>query len=452
MLSRLKSVVENLPEPFARPLAHVPFKVRLGSAYSQMRREITSVERMDPEQVRQYAFSRFRRIVKIAMEGSSFYRTFYGDHGFRLEDLRALEDVQAVPVVTKDDLRSVPLDQWTIDKGGGYKVNTGGTSGSPLEFYLDRQAWAREWAHNHHYWGRFGYSPRDVKLTFRGENIGAEVVAYNAVHNEYVVSAYHALPEIAQAVRAIVKRRKIRFLHGYPSIISEFACYCRDQDPELAARFGDLCRVILASEYPAPVYRDVIEEVFGVPTFSWYGHSEQAVYAAEGREPFLFEPALTYGLVEALPHNSGEHRLLGTSFHNTACPFIRYDTGDLVDPLFGREGMMRGFRVTRGRVGDYVLDKKGNRISLTALIFGRHHPVFADARFIQVMQDKPGFAHIMVTVPDTPNQRQTVDWASAFDSSNVAIDFTFEVRSQPIRTTGGKVPLLVPDDGAGRRH
>ena len=42
-------------------------------------------------------------------------------------------------------------------KAKGMKINTGGTSGQPLEFYLDHQAFAREWAHMHHLWQAHGY-------------------------------------------------------------------------------------------------------------------------------------------------------------------------------------------------------------------------------------------------------------------------------------------------------
>ncbi len=49
----------------------------------------------------------------------------------------------------------------------------------------------------------------------------------------------------------------------------------------------------------------------------------------------------------------------------------------------------------------------------------------------------------MVTLPPEVNA-ENLDWSEEFDVSNVAVDFTFEVLSNPVRSNSGKVPLLVP--------
>src|SRR5690606_25906035 len=106
----------------------------------------------------------------------------------------------------------------------GMKVNTGGTSGQPLEFLLDNRAFAREWAHMHYIWKARGYNTRHLKLTFRGKHFDPGIpVRYNAVHNEYVVNANSKMSQIVDCILSMPKDSAIRWLHGYPSLIAEFA-------------------------------------------------------------------------------------------------------------------------------------------------------------------------------------------------------------------------------------
>lgn len=165
--------------------------------------------------------------------------------------------------------------------------------------------------------------------------------------------------------------------------------------------------------------------------------------APEIRNNF-YVPFHSYGYCEAIPDSAGKYRLIGTSYYNNASSFIRYDTGDLVTPVFDK-GLLVGFGVEAGRIGDFVEDANGNRISLTSLIFGRHHPIFGQARFVQIRQERPGKATLIVSLsPDHGYEKKEV--RAGFDLSHVAIDFSIEIRANPLRSPSGKVPLLVQQD------
>ncbi len=66
---------------------------------------------------------------------------------------------------------------------------------------------------------------------------------------------------------------------SHPSAIYEFILFCRKERPDVLA---ELCHgikgALLGSEFPAHVYRDLIEEALGVSCISWYGH-ETPVFA-----------------------------------------------------------------------------------------------------------------------------------------------------------------------------
>jgi len=377
--------------------------------------------------------------VNWAKEEHPFYRDLYG----HLDLEKGLDHFKNVPIISKDDLQQVPLEKRSILEKGRYLTNTGGSSGHPLVFYLDSKAFAREWAHMHYIWERLGYRTTDLKLVFRGKNLGDRPLFYNPVHNEYVVNAYCPYERIAETLWRKMRKNRIRFLHGYPSAIYDFIKYCMEHRSDIIEELRKSLKGILyASEYPAPIYRDPVEACLGVKSISWYGHSEFSILAYEV-EKYLYAPLHTYGYAEAVPSEEG-HRLVCTGYYNHVCPFIRYDTGDLIEPV-EQDEILRTFRISAGRTGDFITDEEGKRISMTALIFGRHHPVFDRVKFLQIAQINPGEAVIILTRQECSDLNKD-DALALMDLSNVGIRFDIKIVDQPFRTKAGKVILKVPYD------
>lgn len=441
LLSKIKTVVENIPEPISNKLVYIPFGWRFGSSYSDAKNHINSFDCLSTSDKKKNIFNKTKWIVEYAINNTEFYRDFYSKNKFSFSELKKFDDIQRIPILTKQDLKDYALEKRSCLTKGGLKINTGGTSGEPLEFYIDNNAFAREWAHMHYIWETVGYKITDIKLTFRGKNLGDQALKYNAVHNEYIVNAYCEQSKVADEIIKLLARRKVLFLHGYPSAIYNFAEYCKVYNPELASKLAaSLKAIFFGSEYPAPKYRAVIDETFKVKSLSWYGHSEMSVLAYEAVEPFNYFPLQTYGYCEAIKFSSEGERLIGSSYQNIASPFIRYDTGDLVTADYD-EGLLQSFVVKAGRTGEFIVDQKGLRITLTALIFGRHHEAFDIAKFIQISQSQPGDA-IVYIVPRS-GSFSSEQWRTLFDMTNVDMNFEFVELNEPIRTDAGKVMLLV---------
>lgn len=439
--SELKQLVECIPPAAGSIVSRVPYTTRLGPSYNRSRKDIAWFNDHSVHYIKHEIAIRVKNILQSACQRIPFYRDFYCKHRIDVYEINTFDDISLLPITTKGDLKAIDLRVRSVRTPGCMRINTGGTSGESLHFYIDRNAFAREWGHMHFIWEKLGYRTKDLKLTFRGKNLGKRPIRYNALHNEYLVNGYLSHDEIVPAVRRVVQ--DIRFIHGYPSSIYEFVKQCLEKAPDLLSVFRkNLKGILYGSEYPAPAYRDLVEATLQVPSISWYGHSEMAILAYE-TEPYVYKPLHSYGFCEAVPDTSGSYRLVGTSYYNDASPFIRYDTGDYVDPLF-EDGLLRSFRVKEGRVGDFIVDAQGHRISLTALIFGRHHSIFEIAKFVQVFQDKPGRATLLVTAnPSFSSHDQ--DLERFFDVTNVNIEFSVKRVDEPVRTPTGKVPLLVSD-------
>ena len=432
MLKGIKQLVEMIPYRIGSPLTKVPFAWRLGNGYSLMRAECGRIEHGGAEAKGRYALEKFRNVFKYARQKFPCYRELYEKAGVLDLEVKSFADVAKVPMIDKAWARA-----HFQEFHGAYRLNTGGSSGEPTAFWADKNCWAREWAHMHTIWEMLGYDYHDLKLAIRGRNLGKRPFAYNPVHNEYIINTYLCVSDYAQKLEMLFKKRNIKWFHGYPSSIYQFILECenafgKDRVKEL---FNGVNGLLLSSEFPLPYMKGKFNE-HGLKWISWYGHTEMCVLAYDKECANRYRPFATYGLAEVK-----DGHLIGTSFHNLDMPLIRYDTGDLVEATkVSDDGMVEEFAIREGRSGDFIEDKHGKKIPLTALIFGRHHKAFDIADYIQIGQIRPGTATLYVTAKDGVVKEEL---GRLFDLTNVDIDFDFKVLDKPIRTSLGKLKLKV---------
>lgn len=435
MKEKLKAIGDKLPYSIGRLLAKTPMCTRLGSSFNEFESEIC--KKYTSQDKKNLVVKNMQKLISYSCQNIKFYKDFYSRKKSPCS-IKNFEDISSIPIVSKSEFQKYTLSDRSMSSLALKKSNTGGTTGQPLDFYLEKNAYAREWAHMHAIWAKLGYRYTDEKITIRGKNIGECFCRYNFNQNEFLVNAYAPLQENIKACRGLILKRNIKWIHGYPSSIFSFLRELESVDPVVfEALIKKVRGVFLGSEYPAPKYRNYIEQHCGLKSISWYGHSEMAVLAPE-REPGsgIYYPFHSYGFAEAVPAGDS-YRLIATSTHNFATPLIRYDTGDLIEPFF-KDGILECFKIKKGRKSDSVTDKNGRNISLTGLIFGRHHPAFDHSEHIQVKQLSPGKIEILITSKENRH-----DWSCLFDFTNAFFDVVFTQIKTPIRTPLGKIQLLV---------
>lgn len=430
--NNIKKMMGNIPPSIGLIFSVIPFRYRLGSAYNLYLNKVK--ESITQEEI----FRDVYQLVKEAEQTVDFYSSFYQKKGFSYKQLESFKDLSSIPVVTKKDLQFFDFKKRIVKLESGVVTNTGGTSGQPLKLLLDKDAHAREWAHMHTIWDKLEYKTSCIKLTLRGMNLGNKALNYNFVHNEFQVNAYCDFTLVVEALNKVLEKYKIEYLHGYPSGIFEFIKQLSNHYPDTLIKLKkNLKGIFYGSEYPAPIYRDFVDNELNIPSVSWYGHTEMAVLAYEKEQPYIYHPFQSYGFTESVEIDGKQH-LVGTTIHNKVGPLIRYDTGDIIEPLTYKDGLLESFKVSEGRTGEFVIDRLGRNISLTALIFGRHHDIFSVADFIQVEQNTPGYLTVYVT-----STTQNLDSESLFDCAGIDMEINFKIVNKPFKTKAGKVPLIV---------
>ena len=87
-----------------------------------------------------------------------------------------------------------------------------------------------------------------------------------------------------------------------------------------------------------------------------------------------------------------------------------------------------------------MIDLRGNKVFLTALIFGRHHKLFDVSNHIQVEQISKGVIKVYYVLR---NGMTCTNPERLFDDNNINFNILFEELIKPVTTISGKVPLLI---------
>jgi len=426
----LKNLTEKLPYSIGSKFVWVPFQFRLGKQYKIYKKLILQHLNYSEEQKYDFLLDRLRNIYSYSVEHFSFYRELYGQYGFSSLKIIDLKDFEKLPVLNKETFR-----EFTKHVDGYLKLNTGGTSGKPFSFYVDKGAFAREWAHMHYIWQIKNYSPRNIKITFRGKNISENIV-YNPVHNEFIVNTYKPVKTIYLDFINLLKKCRVEYIHGYPSAIYNFFKELEQiitlEEKSIITEVIISC--LLGSEYPASYMTEYLKKVWGFDYISWYGHSEMCILAYDPINTMDYVPMYTYGFPEEV-----NGHLIGTSFNNYDMPLIRYDTEDMVETIKDKRGLISSFKIKEGRIGDFILDNSGTRIPLTALIYGRHHRIFEYVDFIQVKQEEKGEVVFFITLLNERFSKKKI--IENIDLTNIDIDFQIKFLNKPILSSSGKIKL-----------
>lgn len=433
----------------------IPPRSLFGSAYAECAATLVEAEGWTTNQVEQYQTDQLRRVLQHAYEQVDYYRVAMDAVGLEPRAVHSTKDVQALPLLTRDAVERLGTDLIPLDSPPRtYRyVTTGGTSGRPMGFYVGYRASERELAHIHHQWSRAGYRPTSRRAVLRGRAVLAEsrgrYSEYDALNRALYLSAFHmTASHMDEYLHAIAKYR-CRYLHAYPSTALALAQHV-ETNATPSPRFKG---ILLGSENIHQAQRDYIEGVFGCRTFSWYGHSEKCVLAAECESSRDYHVSAPYGLVElvdeagqAIEGPGVRGFVVGTSFINDGTAFIRYLTDDTAEWApgsceCGRE--IPRLRNVRGRWDSEVLTGlSGQQIPIAAV--NLHSRAYTTAAAIQFVQHEKGRAKVLVVpTPAFDQEAASSLLEQLHEKFGIEMEFSIERVDEVVRTAAGKTPWVV---------
>jgi phenylacetate-CoA ligase len=398
----LLSVYDRMPRPLKRAIGfsyrQLPESFRRGKRYRAFKELAERGETWSKEETAAYQLAELSKVLSLAQKHCPFYKKRFAEAGFQAGAVRDFSDLARCPTLTKQDLlehREAMLSD-AFPPSERLYITTGGSTGVPVGFYLQKGvSRAKETAFLEAMWKRGGYFDGARLALLRGyvttDRANGRISSYDATRDWLMLSSYHLSRERLNEYLAELEAFKPDLLYVYPSSALTLVEHLQNSGRSwnISLR-GILC----GSERITEPQRKMIESVFGCRAYSWYGHSERVVLAAEGRKTNYYYFVPQYGYAEfGPPTPEGLREVIGTSFDNYVMPLIRYRTGDyvrLVENATDLEYPVPAAIEIAGREQEFLISGSGRKISLTA--FNMHDAIFDDLYAVQFFQEKPGVA------------------------------------------------------------
>lgn len=401
-----------------------------------------------------WQYRQLKRLIEHAWNNVPFYRRHWESAGFEPSMFRSLDDMRLIPVVDRNMLiahRDEFIARGT-DMSRMSLITTGGTTGMPMEFYIDNyRARAKEQAHQMYAaWHVWGYiQGLDRCVTLRGARIPAEKIERGIFWLEssrdrgIVMSSFHILDSNYDVYIKKIREEKPKFIRAYPSSIVALCKLMKAHgDHGLPGLRGVLC----SSESIYDWQRELVREVLGVEIYGSYGHTEKAVWAFESGHEYLFPPR--YGYAEFVDENynpvtepGAQGQIVATGFGLDRFPLIRYCTDDMAEVGAPRPGYPQVARSILGRRQEFVVDRKGNPVPFTCAdeaFWG-----LDDVTAYQYVQDEPG--KLTVKVQASVKLDKSVVESISRMAAEMFVDFDIKIEqvNDIPKTKAGKFRYLI---------
>lgn len=356
-------------------------------------KEIEALYQMSPNELRARNEKCFLKLFNRAYDNSSFYKKLYSDAGIKKDDIKCLEDIKKLPIITKDMIKAHADEIRIAPKWKLIKNHTSGTTGTPLMVYEDWPSIWREQAYFYCYRKRCGYTYGQPIVSLRGNLTKNEISLKVHISNTLFLSSYNINEKTAKTYHRLINAHNPKAIEGYPSSLYCLALVFKDQNLD--------CHIPVAftsSETLFDYQKKLIEGVFHTQIYDHYGTTERTIRLEESLNHKGYYEDPGYGIEEYK-----DDHIISTSLINNVFPLIRYRTDDRIVLKSGvrktKEGFIDYSGIDRidGRAIAFIEDKNGTRYSDSALTF-----IFKDVdgvRFAQFIQKVAGVV-ILNIVPD----------------------------------------------------
>jgi len=358
-----------------------------------------SLQVADPDVVARYQLRKVKTVLNHCNQHVPYYRQPFKHYDLNPQEIKSLEDIGNIPILSKDILRQ-QQERMVSEKGLRFlreQLLTSGTTGEKISIWVNPVARAQEFVRYWLFFQRGGYHIGQPFAEFssdffidRDEPLQV-LYRKNKITNQLLLNTSYICKDNAIQYLDVMRENKVLFIKSRPSSLYIFAKYIQEQGAE---DLGLKC-IFTIGETLHLHQRKCIEETFGCRILNFYGHMERVVAMSECVHGKMHVDE-GYGFVEfkdVVDEQSAENtgrkaRLIGTTMHNLCMPFIRYDTGDLVEPDDDLQPCPCGntSRVVKriyGRMEDVITSRDGKTYPALFLLFN----MISGIQMGQIIQD-----------------------------------------------------------------
>jgi phenylacetate-CoA ligase len=361
----------------------------------RLRRFFEKSQWLPPEELRAYQQERLRNIIRQAYHHVPYYRRLFDEKRLKPGDIRTVEDLSQLPLLSREDVRR-SYRQLSADNARRFhpaQARTSGTTGTPLQFLVDKPSNILEFVYYWRHWSwagyRLGHRFADVRYDYfvRREKTADDVWAFQPCLGRLLLNSMRISPDRIGEYAHALRRYQPQFIRGRPVSLYCLAMFLRQRG------FSDVTfqAVFTGGETVLPQHREMVENAFGCKILDSYGHMERCVAISQCPQGG-FHVHSDYGILELAEGTKRDDgavigRVVGTSLHKMAMPFLRYQLDDLIELCQNDNPCPCGrtlplVKAVRGRKQDVILTPDGRRIPSLFNVFHRVQSI----RFFQLVQ------------------------------------------------------------------
>ena len=407
-------------------------------------------ESLSKAEMDEYILARLRRICSYAQKHIPYYKKLFQDISFDPEKLTSFEYYRKIPVMNKEIVRQHfdELQSDELKKLGAVICETSGSTGTPLEFYLDKNVNRASFCLFYKTWSmadEWKLGSRQVTLTGYAEG----VYQYQWKTNILALSSFHLSEENVELFYSLIKKYKPKVLRGYPSALYLFAKLLEKKGLRLTFK-----TMFTGAETLLPFQRKYIEEFFGGKIIDHYTHWERTASICNCKCGKLHAQNF-YGYHEVVDDNGNpvengvKGRLVCTGLYNLAMPLLRYDTRDIaifsVNQTCDCGSLLPVIDSIEGRIEDIVVTPEGRLVGRLDAAFKYSKNI----RLANIYQSQKEYITVNIVPDDGYNyesdERPIIEELRKRLGNQIDIRIKYVSESEIPRTKAGKVRFVISE-------
>lgn len=286
-------------------------------------------------EIKKFQNNRLKIVINHSYEYVPYYKNLFNKLNLKPNNFQDIEDLSKLPILTKQMIKSEGIENFTsilLPKSKMLLSSSSGSTGAPLFYYRNKDAYSVNLAANLRGWTWMGFNLGD-RFMVLSQNSRKDKLKkiQDKMSNNLFLATNPLIDSNFEFILKEIERYKPKYIRCYPDPLLFLARY-KQSHPQY--KYTPKCITTTGNTLHLDTRKE-IEETFGCKIFDSYScEGNSNVFECETHE--CYHSSAEYGISEFLDDNNkpikdGIARLISTDLWNLAHPFIRYETGDIVE-------------------------------------------------------------------------------------------------------------------------
>jgi phenylacetate-CoA ligase len=159
----IREIIKKSPYFIQQPIRimfnKMPYVVQYGRVFNDTYKFLQQSQNWTKERLQNYQLKKIRELLNFCYDYVPFYQKKWNDYGINVKTIKDFEDFKKLPFTTKQELinNSEEFIPTVFDREKLIRTRSGGTTGSPANFYETQESIDKELAFYTRYWICNGY-------------------------------------------------------------------------------------------------------------------------------------------------------------------------------------------------------------------------------------------------------------------------------------------------------